>query len=338
MKKVWFLFLGIVFGTSLWAQYDPEFGLAGVYANEFAGRKMSNGGFYQPKEYTVAHNSLPFGTIVLIRNLENNKSARSVVTDRGPFVEGNILELSRATAQALDISPESRVKVKMEVVRLPNDAISNNSGNQQEERNTPPSSAARDISQITEEELTPDKIGLPEKVKKEIRNEEAETKAESKSKDNRSAPRTEKEQTVNAAVKSRPKEYDEIPEESARSVAQKEENKANRAELPMVQSRNYQDFNLYKIQLLRPEKKGFGVQVASLTNYRNVLKQVAELQDHWFENILISVEPGTLNQPVYKIILGPFEDRATASAYEKSLKKKHQLNGFVIDLSTIQYD
>ena len=74
------------------------------------------------------------------------------------------------------------------------------------------------------------------------------------------------------------------------------------------------------------------------TAFGRDLKQVAELQDHWFENILISVEPGTLNQPVYKIILGPFEDRSTASAYEKSLKKNHKLNGFVIDLSTIQYD
>ena len=105
----------------------------------------------------------------------------------------------------------------------------------------------------------------------------------------------------------------------------------------MVRGKDYKDFDLYKVQVLRPEKTGFGVQVASLTKYENVLKQVAELQEKWFKNILISVEQGKDGKPVYKTILGPFPDRATAKAYQKQLQKKKNINGFIVDLTNITY-
>ena len=89
-----------------------------------------------------------------------------------------------------------------------------------------------------------------------------------------------------------------------------------------VTSQTYKDFGLYKIQVLKPKEGGYGVQVASLTEYENVLKQVAELQENHFKNILVSVEKGKDEKPVYKIILGPFPDLPTATSYKENLKMK----------------
>jgi len=92
--------------------------------------------------------------------------------------------------------------------------------------------------------------------------------------------------------------------------------------------------DLYKIQLIRPEKTGYGVQIASMTDYENVFRQVTDLQSDWFKNILISVS-GKGDATTYRIILGPFPDAKTADAYKASLLKKKKRKGFVVDLSTL---
>ena len=104
-----------------------------------------------------------------------------------------------------------------------------------------------------------------------------------------------------------------------------------------VRGRDFKLFDLYKVQILRPERSGYGVQVASLSNYANVMKQVAELQEKWFNNILISVEKGKNGEPIYKVLLGPFPNKKIAKGYEKQLKKKKKIDGFIVDLSAIKY-
>ena len=100
-----------------------------------------------------------------------------------------------------------------------------------------------------------------------------------------------------------------------------------------VKGSDFQVYDLYKISLERPERSGFGVQIASLSQYENVMKQVAQLQEKWFNNILVSVEKGSDNKPIYKLILGPFPDRAQAESYKKELKSNKNMDGFVVSLS-----
>ena len=100
-----------------------------------------------------------------------------------------------------------------------------------------------------------------------------------------------------------------------------------------VKASDYQTYDLYRIQLERPPRSGYGVQVASLTHYDSVMKQVAQLQEKWFDNILISVEKGSDNEPIYKLILGPFADRSSAENYKKDLKNNKNMDGFVVSLS-----
>ncbi|HHB78738.1 MAG TPA: SPOR domain-containing protein, partial [Saprospiraceae bacterium] len=79
---------------------------------------------------------------------------------------------------------------------------------------------------------------------------------------------------------------------------------------------------------------GFGVQVGLLENYDNVFKFIADLQEDFFKNILLSVEEGPVGSQ-YRIILGPFPTKDQAQSYRNSLAKKKKLNGFVISLENL---
>lgn len=166
-------------------------------------------------------------------------------------------------------------------------------------------------------------------------------------------PEKKKEETAATAPKKAevPTAYDNP--ESAKRIASPEAEKKTPAATAQTQEKaadskratvnrtrlvreDYQKYGLYRIVLERPGGKGFGVQVASLGNYENVFRQVADLQAKWFDNILISIEP-SFEQPVYKIILGPFDSESAAETYRKNLVSKHKIKGFVVNLSDIQY-
>lgn len=94
-----------------------EQGEASYYARKFQGRKMANGERYRRNKLTAAHKKLPFGTQVEITNLQNKKSVRVEVTDRGPFVRGRIVDLSEAAAKRLDMTDDGVVPVQLKVVK-----------------------------------------------------------------------------------------------------------------------------------------------------------------------------------------------------------------------------
>ena len=77
-----------------------EEGLASWYAGKFQGRKTASGEIFDTAKMTAAHKTLAFGTRVRVRNLANEKEVVVRINDRGPFVEGRIIDLSRAAAEA----------------------------------------------------------------------------------------------------------------------------------------------------------------------------------------------------------------------------------------------
>jgi rare lipoprotein A len=68
---------------------------------------------------TVAHRSLPLGTVVDVRNLRNGRTARATVTTRGPYAKGRILDVSRGVARRLDMEKQGTAPVEVSVVRRP---------------------------------------------------------------------------------------------------------------------------------------------------------------------------------------------------------------------------
>ena len=76
--------------------HPEETGLASWYGHPYHGRAASNGEIYDMEKLTAAHRTLPFGTWVHVTNLANNKSVDVRIIDRGPFVNGRVIDLSHA--------------------------------------------------------------------------------------------------------------------------------------------------------------------------------------------------------------------------------------------------
>lgn len=91
-------------------------GIASWYGKQFHGRKTSNGETYNMYGLTAAHKTLPLGTWVRVRNLDNGKSAELRINDRGPFVRGRVIDLSYGAAKKLGVVGPGTAKV--EVVAL----------------------------------------------------------------------------------------------------------------------------------------------------------------------------------------------------------------------------
>jgi len=94
-------------------------GMASWYGAPYHNRRGSNGEVYNMHAMTAAHLTLPLGSIVRITNLKTGHSAVVRITDRGPFVEGRIVDLSLAAAQALDVYLPGTAKVRLEVLQAP---------------------------------------------------------------------------------------------------------------------------------------------------------------------------------------------------------------------------
>jgi len=94
-------------------------GLASWYGGKFHGRISACGIEFDTHRMYAAHKTLPCGTIVEVKNLENGKAVKVMIMDRGPFVKGRIIDLSYAAAKVLDIVEKGTVKVHLRVVDWP---------------------------------------------------------------------------------------------------------------------------------------------------------------------------------------------------------------------------
>jgi rare lipoprotein A len=95
-------------------------GKASFYARMFAGRKMANGNRMDPQDSNAASRTLPLGTTAKVTNLKTGKSAVVKIEDRGPYVEGRIVDLSPATAREIGITPREGVtKVEVAPITVP---------------------------------------------------------------------------------------------------------------------------------------------------------------------------------------------------------------------------
>lgn len=87
-------------------------GLASWYGYE-SGPRTASGEYFNPKKLTAAHKHINFGTKVKVTNLKNNKSVVVTVNDRGPFVKGRIIDLSKAAAKAIDMKGTQKVSLNI---------------------------------------------------------------------------------------------------------------------------------------------------------------------------------------------------------------------------------
>ncbi|MEM1124097.1 MAG: septal ring lytic transglycosylase RlpA family protein [Bacteroidota bacterium] len=295
-------FLSFCFVT-LQAQAE-EYGMASYYGNEFDGSATASGEAYDKNKLTAAHKTLPMGTKVRVTRLDNKKSVVVRINDRGPYLKGRIIDLSGRAATALDMIIVGEAEVKLEVL--------GKSG----------ATAIKPKPATVSKPVVP-KATIPVKKPEVATTSATKPKAATPKMKPKSAA-TVSEPIVIApkgnAKKKQPTKTERVTDESS--------------DFELVTGKDYNEYDLYKVQLTRPEKKGYGVQVGVFSDYDNTMQKVAALQGQWFKNILVSIEKGAKGK-MYKIILGPFPDMASASAYKRAVKKK-KINGFVVNLEEIK--
>lgn len=289
------LILNLALTTALIAQ-DDEVGLASFYGDKFHGKPTASGELYDKNELTTAHKTYKFGTVLKVTNMADGRSVKVRVNDRGPFIAGRIVDLSRAAAEKIGLQ-DGLIEVKVE-----------KAGNRK----------------IAEKATKP--APKKEAVVKEIP-KPADTTTERVATTTPPPPKPKVVEKPKAKVKVAPKEI--VVKETPKTVKPATEKPAVRAKL--AKGDDFQMYDLFSIQLNKPEKKGFAVQVGVFSSVESTFRRIAELQGDWFNNILMNIEKGADGQPVYKLLLGQFETQEQAQAYKGSLKKK-KIEGFVVPL------
>jgi rare lipoprotein A len=280
------------------AQDNEEWGIASYYSDSFQGRMTSYGEAYDKDKLTAAHKIHPYGTMLKVTRLDNKKSVTVKVTDKGPYIKGRVVDLSRAAAERIGLVEVGLAEVSVEVV-----------GRSRSKPETAKSTQPKAKVPTSYDEPQPRRIV------------DAETPSSTKA--------TETSTTKNTS--SEPTSKSKATASTATKKTTASEKSSSSSSTPRLVGKEYEKYGVYKISIQKPEEGNYGVQVASLVNYENVFRQVADLQARSFDDILVSIEEGKVT-PVYKIILGPFASEAAAENYRKNLASRYKIKGFVTTL------
>lgn len=91
--------------------------MASFYGGFHDGKTTADGGTFDQHDFTAAHRTLAFGTVVRVTDLDNGRSVKVKINDRGPHVKGRIIDLSSAAARALGITKDGVARVRVEAFR-----------------------------------------------------------------------------------------------------------------------------------------------------------------------------------------------------------------------------
>lgn len=179
MKKLTLFLLICLAGVSgIFAEMYKANVEASYYADKFHGRKTANGEIFNMYDFTAAHKTLPFNSILKITNIANGKSVTVRVNDRGPFVAGREIDLSKAAAEKLDMLGAGTAQVSIEILqkgaetaisaatakKAAGSAGTGNSGSQPD-----PTAAAKPAPSSSKDDVTEEVAVLKEEPVEELR-------------------------------------------------------------------------------------------------------------------------------------------------------------------------
>lgn len=288
---------------SLFAQ--EEYGLASYYGDEFNGRKTAYGEIYDKTKLTAAHKKYPKGTMLKVTKIDNNKSVTVRVNDKGPFVKGRIIDLSRAAAEKIGLVKAGLAEVKVEVL-----------------------GKKSSVSTTTVPKSTP-KVAIQPAVtvKKEVKDTPIEyadaPKVQPKEKSTTSQA---KKKAEKAKITAKKKPLITVGESKKAAVAKKP------APKPSVKPIGIPTKGVYQIVKKEAAPTGYTVQVASSGSHNLMEEEVAKLKAKWFKTFVLSVEEDN-GKAKFNVGLGTFEKATAANNYKKNLKKRYKIDGFISPLS-----
>lgn len=116
MRRILLLLISII--PSILFSHELK-GIASWYGGKFIGRQTANGEIFNTNELTAAHKTLPFNTVVEVTNLSNGKKVQVRINDRGPFIDGRVIDLSKKGAASIDMIGSGTAEVKLKVISMP---------------------------------------------------------------------------------------------------------------------------------------------------------------------------------------------------------------------------
>ena len=298
--------------TSLTAQ---EYGEASYYSDKFQGSLTYSEEPYDRDKLTAAHKSLAIGTRVRVTNIDNGRNVVVRINDRLPDIKGRVIDLSYAAAQKIGMISSGTAPVKIEKLGSESPVV------------TTPKPRPRTPTPLPKPAEVPTaviEVPVPTQEKGEVvvtidRKPDPAPKPKPKPAPKNPAPKPK--------PKSRPVITPDTPAARPTNVPA-----PVRKAGELLTTQNYSEYDLYKIEIRRPNKNGYGVQIASLSNYENMLRQIADLQGKGFDDILVGIERGRNDQKIYKVILRSFDNWDSANRYKQDLRKRYKIEGFVVDL------
>jgi rare lipoprotein A len=302
MRHFLIFMLCAAFLPPVYAQtYRSETGKAGFYADKFQGQPTKSGDLYDKKRLTCAHNRLPFGTRIRVTNLENKKSVVVEVNDSGPYKEGFIVDLSRAAAEAIGMVRAGVARVRIELTE-------------------PLSAPLRSLAPAPGDQLSPEAPRVP----------------------SASGIRVLKPYTPPGGV--RPVGDPPLPSQgtAGKGVGTPVANYTypSYPSEPQPQQPPTKSRELYQLSIKRPSKEGYAVQVGVLTNLQIGMQEANKLEIDFPDMVLVLVEtdltvPETAARPLFKVMIGPYYDKASAEKTRIAAVKKGYKKPFVVDITNI---
>jgi rare lipoprotein A len=317
MRFLLILLLTISLPTLTHAQLvgDTEEGLASYYSSEYEGAETPYGEIYNKNEMVAAHKLFPYNSVVRVKNIENGKTAVVRIIDKGPFIRGRIIELSEAAAAKLGML--GRPTAQVEVTLL----------------STPDQPAKTETESAPAPEVVTPPAPAPVVVTPQPENENRSPGTDTPAPRNTERPTPAREPTSPAPVPAETTPQAPVPTPTVTATSTRNAVKRtseNKKDLIRDQA-NFSP-GIYKIELLAPPAGNYGVQVGSFREFERAIDKVAQLQKKWFDNILIEKVKAAEGN-IYKVILGPFDDQASAKNYASDLKSRYKMDGFTVLLS-----
>jgi len=305
------------FTTALSAQLvgDTENGLASYYSDAYDGAETAYKVIYHKDELVAAHRQYPQNSVVQVRNVENGKTVKVKIIDKGPFIRGRVIEVSERAAGILGMLGKETVPVEVTLLSTPDQparvAV-------EEPVVVPPPPAPTSIPSDTEvpTRQADDPPAAPTTADRPV-----------------TAPSTNTAPAAAAGTPA-PRKSDLVSPQSKPvptvTAARSEVKKANTGKKEYARTSTFAP-GTYKIEILAPPAGGHGVQVGSFKNLEKAMDKITELQKKWFDNILIQ-KVDTSDGGVYKVILGPFDTQKSALRYASDLKKRYKIAGFSVKI------
>lgn len=329
-----------------------EAGTALYYADYLEGRRTASGEVFSQAEMTCAHKSYPFGTWLRVTRLDNQRSVTVKVTDRGPFCDGCVVDLSKAAAVQIDLLQAGRAEVKVEALGVTQPAVAQN--NSAELFTARGASAARPESFSTISRAVPQSYSsVPQSYSSVPRQTSSRIITSTKSPSGElSAWEQELRNSSSAQVRPRTYSYTSptLASRAGTNSGSIRERTTTRAaatatsgsaswtpnlaikgvapETTPVPSNVPSSFNNVSPRIIA----GYGVQLASYANYDNADKRQRTVYAQGVTNVFIKQGVSKNGAQVFRVVVGPFSDQQTAAQSLQQIKQTYALNGFVVNL------